>query len=352
MDRFVALAEDWAPALIVGAVGVLFVVLSHRALWKRNQASASSPLSILGPLFTLIVSGIVVVAVMLSLPIGDEAKGQLLGLLGLLVTAAVALSSTTFLGNALAGIMLRAIRNFRPGDYLRVGEHAGRVSEQGILHTEIQTEDRDLTTIPNLYLVTHPVTVLRASGTVVSAGVSLGYDVDYHEVEKLLMSAASDAGLTDPFVQVEELGDYSITYRAAGFLTEVKQLLSTRSRIRKAMLDRLHGANIEIVSPAFINRRDVEHQGAFVPQNHPRRRRLSTASIPETRIFDKADEAEARGKLEAELAAQQARVDRLKEELTASTFEVERRELQSQLQAAEERLEAIEACLKPDGSPS
>ncbi|MGB8329288.1 MAG: hypothetical protein WCE62_04110 [Polyangiales bacterium] len=45
-------------------------------------------------------------AAALQLPIGDAPRGQLLSLLGLLVTAAIALSSTTLLGNAMAGIML------------------------------------------------------------------------------------------------------------------------------------------------------------------------------------------------------------------------------------------------------
>ena len=64
-----------------------------------------------------------VVVVIVFMPIGDTARGQLLGLLGLLLSAAVALSSTTFIGNAMAGLMLRAVRNFRTGDFIRIGEY-------------------------------------------------------------------------------------------------------------------------------------------------------------------------------------------------------------------------------------
>ena len=42
----------------------------------------------------------------------------------------------------------------------------GRVTERGLFHTEIQTEDRDLVTLPNLYLVTNPVKVVRTFLTV------------------------------------------------------------------------------------------------------------------------------------------------------------------------------------------
>ena len=60
-----------------------------------------------------------------------------------------------------AGFMLRSIRNFHPGDFIVVDGHRGRVSELGLLRTEIQTERRTLTTFPNLYLVSNPVTVVR-----------------------------------------------------------------------------------------------------------------------------------------------------------------------------------------------
>ena len=48
------------------------------------------------------------------------------------------------------------------------------------------------------------------------------------------------AELKDPFVQVLDLGDFSVTYRVAGLLEDTKRLLTFRSRLRVAMLDCLH----------------------------------------------------------------------------------------------------------------
>ena len=62
---------------------------------------------------------------------GDTSRGQLLALLGLALTAVIALSSTTFVANAMAGLMLRSVKSFRPGDFIRVGEQSGRVTERG-----------------------------------------------------------------------------------------------------------------------------------------------------------------------------------------------------------------------------
>ena len=97
----------------------------------------------------------------------------------------------------MAGFMLRGVNNFKLGDFLRVGEQFGRVTERGFFHTEIQTENRDLTTLPNIYLVSQPVTVVRSSGTVISAEVSLGYDVPVESTKRLLAQAAVDVELAD-----------------------------------------------------------------------------------------------------------------------------------------------------------
>jgi hypothetical protein len=109
---------------------------------------------------------------------------------------------------------------------VRTGDQFGRVTERGPFHTELQTEDRDLTTLPDLFLITNPVTVVRYSGTIVSATVTLGYGVDHALAERLLCRAAEAAGLTEAFVHIVSLGDVSVEYRAAGLLTEVKHLLS------------------------------------------------------------------------------------------------------------------------------
>jgi len=64
------------------------------------------------------------------LPIEQSKRAQLLSLLGILLSGAIALSSTTFLGNAMAGLMLRALNNFKAGDFLSVKEEFGRVTER------------------------------------------------------------------------------------------------------------------------------------------------------------------------------------------------------------------------------
>ncbi|MEM7280174.1 MAG: mechanosensitive ion channel domain-containing protein [Pseudomonadota bacterium] len=271
----------------------------------------------------LIMLGFILLGLLLIvtlIPVSESLKGQLVGLMGLLLSAAIALSSTTLVGNAMAGIMLKVVKNCRPGDFIRVGDYFGRITEMDLLHTEIQTEDRELTTFPNLYLVTNPVTSLRSSGTIVSVEVSLGYDTPRKTVERLLIVAAKDAGLEEPFVQIRELGDFSVTYRIAGLLTEFKKLLATRRRLRAYTLDQLHDNDIEIVSPTFMNTRALSAKDRMIPEIDHTEEAVQRTS-PDALVFDKAEKAESIENMRAKHEAALIEIKKTEEDIAQATEE-------------------------------
>ncbi len=361
LQSILALLREWLPFLVTLLIGILVIAAAYHILIKRRQPTGNL---VGAQVLIAAVAGALVVVLILELPIDNERRGQLMSLLGILVTAAIALSSTTLLGNAMAGFMLRSIRNFRPGDFIVVDEHRGRVSELGLLRTEIQTERRNLTTFPNLYLVSNPVTVVRASGTFISSTVSLGYDVPREKIEKCLVKAAEDAGLTDPFVFVLELGDFSITYQVAGFLEEVKYLISAESKLRGCMLDSLHQAGIEIVSPTFMNQRQIKPERVFIPEgSHRTKPKVAPAdeTRPEERMFDKAELAENEAKAEERLKEVIAEIARLDKEsdgkaddaLAQAHFEeltAKRVALETEIQEHKEATKEDEADAEPDAN--
>jgi small conductance mechanosensitive channel len=347
-ERFDELLNGSLPVLVVGPLVVLALYVAQRVLARSTRVHHDAKFRY--QLIMAALTGIGLLAVMFALPIDPSLRSELLSLIGLLMSAAIALSSTSLLGNAMAGVMLRIVKNFNYGDFVRVGEHFGRVSERGLFHTEIQTEDRDLTTLPNLYLIANPVTVVRPSGTILSATVSLGYDAARKDVDRELCAAGLDAGLEDPFVQVIELGDFAVTYRVAGLLKQVNQLVSARSRLRKRMLDHLHGAGIEIVSPTFMNTLARRPGKSVLPVG--RDAGGDDEAQPEALIFDKAEEAAAIERLRRESAGcaaslSAAQVERDKaatpEEKTRLVAEVARLEqLASELAAKIESAKAAQ----------
>lgn len=331
------------PALIsiLATILVLFVVnhlLSGRR-WSPFAEDRFRRLIVLG-----LVALLGLVATILALPVSPATRGQLIGFLGLVLTAAIAFSSTTFIGNVMAGFMLRSVGHFRPGDFVSIGEHFGRVSAQGLFTTEVQTQDRDLTTFPNLFLVTNPMTVIRSSGAIVSAKVSLGYDVPHSEVERLLTQAVAKAGLEEPFAQILELGDFSVTYRAAGFLSEVKQILTVRSRLRASMLDALHENGIEIVSPTFMNQRIVPEGRVFIPKKVAAS--PPAALAPEELAFDKAEQAEVLDKLRLDYEEIGKKIDEQEKLRNEAKTEEERARLESEVAVLKGRQKYIATVLK------
>ena len=284
MVTFIDILFSLLPVIIFLSISVGLIV-SLKIMLERRWLSTFRLQLILLALTVLATLGVI-----LTLPLSETLRGQLLSLMGILLSAAIALSSTTFIGNMLAGIMLRLIKSAYIGDFITVNEITGRISEMGLLHTEVQTEDRDLVTLPNLFLVTQPMKVVRSSGTIVSAEVSLGYDVSRHLISERLQIAAEKAGLINSFVQVRELGDYSVLYRIAGLKEEVKGLISARSKLREEVLDSLHESGIEIVSPNFMNTRVLPEAKVIIPKVANAKQEADVVQ-QEDIAFDKADEA-------------------------------------------------------------
>lgn len=260
-----------------------------------------------------------------ALPINDALKGQLLSLLGILLSATIALSSTTVIGNAMGGIMLNNAANFNIGDFIQVNDYSGRITERSLLHTEIQSEDRNLTVLPNLYLVTHPYRIIHSKGTIISVELSLGYEVNRKIIEKTLISAAENAGLESPFMQVIELGDFSVSYRISGVLKEVKHRVTARSELHKAVLDALHSEQIEIVSPNFMNTRAQAADSKMIPQQIVQAQVIETETNSELAIesivFDKAEEAETKDSMEQKLKRIEEGISKLQSALKSSNSE-------------------------------
>jgi len=283
---------EFIPVLLVI---VVITAIAHLVQWliryKQSKNHETDPFP--RQFVTLVAVIFAVISVVLVMPVDITVRNHLFTLLGLVLTAIIAFSSTVFASNIIAGFTLRSTRRLRPGNFISHDGDLGRITEIGLIQTEIQTRHRNFTYLPNTTLLSDKVMVINPEATIVSAEVSLGYDAHHRVVEKHLLSAAEKCGLEDPYVRVRELGDYSIIYRISGLLKEVKLLITTGSDLRKAMLDQLHEAGIEIVSPSFMNQRPLSPEQLFIPQAPAGNETVvSTAEVPENVIFDKADEAE------------------------------------------------------------
>jgi small-conductance mechanosensitive channel len=243
--------------------------------------------------------------------------------------------------------MLHVVKSFNPGDFIRVGQQMGRVTERGLFHVEIQTEDRDLSTIPNLHLATNPVTVVHSTGTIISAELSLGYDISRNLIEDLLKQAAVKTELNDPFVLVISLDDFSVVYRISGFLAEVKNLITVRSNLKKNVLDVLHENDVEIVSPSFMNQRQLVGGKKTIPQEKVTAQ-VKTALkevLPEELIFDKAEVAAETEDLRTQIAELDLQIEALKKSKKGLS-EAEKEDIELKITLAKQKNEMLSAELE------
>lgn len=317
LKEFYTLAPGLAGFALMLAI-VCGTIWGVYRLLLANSASLSSEQRLPRQITLLVTLLIGLVFLTLALPVSESTRNQIIGLIGVLLSGLIAFSSTTIVGNLMAGLMLRFTKPFKIGDFIRVESLFGRVTERGLLDTEIQTENSELISIPNTFLITHPITTTRTSGTVISATLSLGFDVHHKVIEPLLIEATKRNDLEDGFVQIMEIGDFSVTYRVSGILTEVKSLISARSRLMGHVLDTLHEANIEILSPTFMAQRPQPDGRVMIPKT-PRKSRGEHApnpeDTPESVVFDKAEQAEEADRrlrvLQEELAEQEERLANL-----------------------------------------
>lgn len=333
---------DWVPALVVAVAATVAIVVVRAVLRHRGQGEAAHTLRFRLQAWTVGLAFVALLAVVFVLP--DSVDSNLVfSVIGLVVTGALAISGQSIIANGMAGIMLRIIRNFRPGDFIEVGEHTGRVSEMGLFHTEIQSPDRDLITLPNALMVNEPVRTVRSSGTIVSVRIGLGYDLSRHRLKELFIAAAEAAELEDPFVQVVELGDYAVTYRVAGFLRESTRVLAARSRLREELLDTLSEANIEIMSPMFVARREASNDPLIPARVRPK---VSVENRPtaEDRVFDKAELAASAEALRSERDEHEAARSDLQNRLTELDGE-QALEVQQAIEAEEAHIERLTAAM-------
>jgi small-conductance mechanosensitive channel len=272
-------------------VGILILLLFFNSWIFRKVKSIKLHGNILKNSIAAVLLFVGIVVFILSFPIDKTLKGQILSFLAIIVSAGIALSSTTVLGNLMAGIMNNSMNRFRNGDLIKIGDLQGRVTNKSIFHIEIQLEDSNFITIPNLYIATNPVKLTRKTDTVISTSISLGYDIPRAIIEESLKEAAVSTGLTDPYVYITNLGDYSVLYKIHGFLEDSSKYFSTISLLNANVMDVLHKKKIEIVSPTFMNQRNA-NEVVFIPQTTLKNKISNDEQTPEDLVFDKAIESE------------------------------------------------------------
>ena len=174
------------------------------------------------------------------------------------------LGSTSAIANLVAGIVITYMRPFMIGDRVKIGETMGDVIEKTTLVTKIRTLKNEEVTIPNATIINAHLwnysKTTKELGLILHTNVTIGYDVPWETVNKLLIKAALKTKLTQkdpkPFVLQKSLDDFYVNYEINAYTKQAKKMALIYSELHKNILEAFNAADIEILSPHYNAIRD------------------------------------------------------------------------------------------------
>ncbi len=178
----------------------------------------------------------------------------------LLATSAITslvlgLALQPILGNFFAGLVISLERPFRINDWIRVGEHEGRVVAITWRTTHLRTRENDNVVVPNgriadervlNYYYPHPLHMERVR-------VGADYRVPPHRVRRALLDCvAGVSGAVDkptPDVYLVSFDDSAITYELRVYIEDMAQAPRIASELRTRIWEEFHREGIAIPFP-------------------------------------------------------------------------------------------------------
>lgn len=259
---------DAIPGLAV-ALTIFFIARGFSVFSKRLLERLSRPGTIfwltretLLPTTRLTSLAIWLFALAMAYPYLPGAETEAFKGVTVLVGLMVSLGATSVVGQAAAGLILTYTRTLRPGEYVRVGDHEGTITELGIFNTSIRTGLGEVLTIPNS-MITGSVTknysrVVEGPGYVVDTVVTIGYDTPWRQVVAMLTEAAdrTPGVLKTPAPQVFQtaLSDFYPEYRLVAQAVPSQPLPRAEllSLLHANILDVFNEYGVQIMSPHYV----------------------------------------------------------------------------------------------------
>jgi small-conductance mechanosensitive channel len=171
----------------------------------------------------------------------------------------VSLGSSGIVNQVMSGFTVTYSRALRVGDYVRVGDVEGTVTQLGTLSTKIETLRREDVTIPNTLLISQTMTnysrYAATTGVVLPTSVTIGYDAPWRQVEALLLLAASRTpGIrTDPAPAVRQtaLEDFYVRYTLLVCPENQHQRPLILHQLHRNIQDAFNEHGVQIMSPNY-----------------------------------------------------------------------------------------------------
>ncbi len=246
-DLFVAVVIFGLAKLFTHAMGRFFDLVKNRQI-EVDWLDAD----LVGPTRRIATIAVWLFALTMAYPYlpgsGTEAFKGVSVLVGLMIS----LGASSLVGQAASGLILTYSRVYRKGEFIRVAEHEGTITDLGMFTTRIRNGMGVELTLPNSFVLNNVTKnysrVVGGDGFVIDTKVTIGYDTPWRQVEAMLIEAASrtQGVQTQPAPKVFQtaLSDFYPEYLL------ICHAIPTEPRPRAEVINLLH-ANIQDVFNSY-----------------------------------------------------------------------------------------------------
>lgn len=161
------------------------------------------------------------------------------------------------LSNLFAGISLQLERPFGVGDFIRVGEHEGRVVQIAWRSTRLETMRKELVNFPNSEIAkAHIMSFSQSKAVAIDLSIEAGFASPPNEVKAEVLETLREAPLVlaepAPWVRVADFGDNGVNYQVRLFVADISTLPHVRDEVLSRLWYRFARAGIEIPFPQRV----------------------------------------------------------------------------------------------------
>jgi small-conductance mechanosensitive channel len=251
-----------AAKLLLGSTGkILQLLYKHFNIPRGYYLKVRALVRALIIVFTFFM-------IMLFIPGVDQ---KVIALVGVGIGLLVSLSSTTTIGNAVAGGILYMTRPLSEGDRVKIDGVMGDVVSLELLFVHLKTIKDEIVSIPALKVLNSMIiNYSRLDKVIVHVSLTLGYDLDPGLVEDLMLKAVAETeGIIPdpkPFLLIRALDDFTVEYEANGYTDNPQMLVVLESRIRRNMILEFTRAKVQIMSPCYYNITQLPAQEKVLPE--------------------------------------------------------------------------------------
>lgn len=174
----------------------------------------------------------------------------------------VSIGAAGVVGQIASGMILVYTRALLVGEYVRIQENEGTVTELGLFVTRLRTGMGEEIALPNALVLANVTRnfsrITAGRGFVLDTTVTIGYDTPWRQVHAMLVEAARQIPLIrddpEPYVVQTALSDFYVAYRlvvqvSADTPTTRAQVASN---LNAAIQDTFNKYSVQIMSPHYL----------------------------------------------------------------------------------------------------